>query len=131
MVERLDGVSALVLTLRGIYLEAVTFVCILLVSLEGILPGRWYYWAFLFGGIGFVCLGLGLWFTFRSLKKSKMEVAAGYSTVPKTARENPKLTYLDGRSFAVIAGPDEDRPASGRRRDIDAHLARRQGLGRD
>ena len=69
-----------------------------------------------------VAAGVGV--TLRSFARSKLERAAGYTTVWKTANENPHLVYIDGKDGRLIASAGESRPATGRRADIEAAKTR-------
>ena len=68
--------------------------------------------------------GVGVFLAFRSSEQAKAEKHEGYTTIWKTATENPDLIYVDGKDGKVIAAAGESRPASGRRADLDAAKAR-------
>ena len=119
------GWTAWTLTLRGVVLEMCAGASVLLFVLCSYLPGRWYYWAILFGTFSLVLLTLGASWSFLSFSRTKREMERGYTTIWKVAVEHPELTYLWTYDFGVISGPGEPRPRNGTRKVVDAFRAPR------
>jgi hypothetical protein len=63
----------------------------------------------------FVALAIasGIWVW--GYKKARLEVEHGYTTVVRTAAENPHLFLVDYKTLTVIARPHENGPTQGQR----------------
>lgn len=125
------GRPAVKLFVRGITLEGVAFILVWPIMLEGRLPGGAHIWGPVFVGLIFIFALSGGAVQIRSFARAKQEVAAGYTTMPQTAKANPALYYLDGRDLSVISAPHEPRPRNGTRKAIDAYRADRSASGGD
>lgn len=124
-IEPVPGWSALTLTIRGANLEMGTIAAVPFSIIAGFLPGTWYYWSGLIGGVAFTVLTVGFVWTMKSFRRSRQEIRAGYTTIPKVALQRPELVYVTAKTHQVISGPNEPRPRSGRRCDIEEHMAKR------
>ena len=125
-IEPVTGWPALTLTLRGVVLEVCAGACVIPLALEGVLPGRWYYWAIPIGTLAFTLLTIGVTMGFMSFSRSKNEMKRGYTTIWKVAVEHPELSYLSPYDFGVISGPGEPRPRNGTRKVVDPLRAHRE-----
>jgi hypothetical protein len=119
------GWSAGELMLRGALLELCAVACVLLISLEGYLPGRWYYWGIPFLGLALTLLSIGVTWGFKSISKSKREIERGYTTIWKVAVQHHELSYLQSPNLVLISGPGEPRPRNGTRKIVDQFRAQR------
>lgn len=123
------GWPAMTLSWRGGVLQMSAGACVIPLALESVLPGRWYYWAIIFGAICFVLVTVGTTMVVMSSPRSKKEVERGYTTICRLAIEHPELTYLSPYDFDIISGPGEPRPRNGTRKVVDQFRAQ-QGTQR-
>jgi len=77
-------------------------------------------WTGIFLGVGLVALLAGGVTSIRGFQKGKAEQRAGYATLPKMAKINPALFLLDRRDFHVLFYPNQPRPRTRNRKDMDA-----------
>jgi len=122
----LDGWPAWTLTFRGGLLEMCAGACVLPLALESFLPGRWFYWAIPIGVMFMALMSVGATWTFKSFARSRKEVARGYTTIWRKAKEHPELTYLSAYDLSVISGPHQSRPRNGTRRVVDQFREQRE-----
>jgi hypothetical protein len=119
----LEGWSAGTLTFRGMAMELGACSCVFPLAMESALPGRWYYWAISFGALAAALLSMGALWYFKSLSKTKREIARGYTTLWFVATRHPELFYLSPGDFTVISRPHEPRPRNGTRKVIEQFQA--------
>ena len=124
-ISPLPGWPAATLILRGVLFQDVALTCALPIGLEGVLPGEWYYWGIPALVLALCFTAVGMVLGYKGLSKRKAEIRAGYTTVPKAADEHPEVYYLARQDYRVICAPNEPRPRTGRRRDVEEHIAHR------
>ena len=75
-------------------------------------------------GIGIVAVLTGVVTSIRGFQKGKAEQRAGYATLPKAATINCALFLLHRGDFHVLLYPNQPRPHTRNRKDMDAWRAR-------
>ena len=107
--EILPGPPAATLILVGIYYEGAAFLSGFILPFEAYLPGRWYYWGIAVLVVAVLLLARGLVITFRGYRLLAEEKRRGYTTALGDARKDASLYYVDRKTLAVVAGPNEPR----------------------
>jgi hypothetical protein len=74
--------------------------------------------------VGLIAAAVGTVGSTMGLQKGRAEQRAGYATLPKIASVNPFLFLLDRRDFHVLLYPNQPRPRTRNRKDMDAWRAR-------
>ena len=65
----------------------------------------------------------------QTVRRQQGERALGYTTVWRTARDQPGLWLLHDKTKEVVAGPFQPRPANTRKSTMEAWMQERRGKG--
>lgn len=124
-----SGTSSRRLLLRGFSLEAAgAFMVIPIVVGSRLLPGDASgLWFVTWATVGVALVALGVAYTIQAYRQDARQLRAGFTTLWKSAVDHPEVEFRDGTDGTVISGPHERRPASGRKRDIQAAKAANSG----
>jgi hypothetical protein len=70
--------------------------------------------------VGLIAVVVGAGISTMGIQRGRAEQQAGYATLPKIASVNPFLFLLDRRDFHVLLYPNQPRPRTRNRKDMDA-----------
>jgi hypothetical protein len=123
--QPLPGWSSKRLLFRGYLCELACLPLLVVVVLASKLPGPTAYWGIGCVTMTVVLVSIGVTLTLRGYRKGRREMERGYTTTWLIAHQNPELWYLTTDFSAVISGPSEPRPKTGRAADERAAIAAR------
>ena len=119
--EPIAGWSAGKLVLRGSFIELFGFLMVIPVAIAAVAHHD--VWTGFFFCIGVVALGIGGTLSIRGFRKALPERRQGYATLPKFAAIYPPLYLLHRLDFHVMLYPDQPRPRTRNKRDMDTWRA--------